>query len=354
MIAALPRTKVSRALEPFRAREWWEHKLGPMLGTGYMTAFHLRSSLLHLWPTFAATLVGVAAAAAYVSLINDLTDLKQDAAAGKYNRLAQRPRSYACAAIGGVLTLGAVVAIIAWSDDPLALALYAGPWLAFSLYSLPPVRLKARGAAGALADASGAHLFPQLLVAVAIFHAAGRPLEGVWLAAVATWALAGGIKGALWHQLGDVEADGRSGVNTFARRHQARAVFAGRAAFAIELAAFFLLLWRAGSPLPFALLVPYLLLESARVRLWGVRLIVVCPAPSSRIAMHEYYVCLYPLAFLVAATVKHPRDVLVLVVHVATMFREVALGMARDAKSALTRLADDLRTAAEPPGRSPS
>jgi hypothetical protein len=101
-------------------------------------------------------------------------------------------------------------------------------------------------------------------------------------------------------------------------------------------------------------LIPYVLLELARVRLWGVRLIVVSPAPSFRIAMHEYYVCVYPLAFLVAATVKHPRDGVVLVVHVATMFREVARGMARNAKSALTLLAADPRTAAAPQGRSRS
>src|SRR5437588_8296183 len=96
---AIARTKMSSVLEPLRAGEWWEHKLAPMLGTGYMTAFHLRSSLFALWPTFVATLVGMAAAAAYVSLINDLADLDEDAAAGKYNRLAQRRRLYAYTAL---------------------------------------------------------------------------------------------------------------------------------------------------------------------------------------------------------------------------------------------------------------
>jgi 4-hydroxybenzoate polyprenyltransferase len=345
---AIARAKISRALEPLRAREWWDHKLAPMLGTGYMTAFHLRSSLLDLWPTFVATLVGVAAAAAYVSLVNDLTDLEEDAAAGKYNRLAQRRRVYTTSAISGVLALGVAVAIIAWRDDPLALGLYAGSWLAFSLYSLSPLRLKARGAAGALTDASGAHLFPHLLIAVAVFHAADRPLDGAWLTAVGIWSLAAGIRGALWHQLWDVEADTRSGVKTFGRQNPSIARFAGRASFSIEMAAFFFLLWRAGSPLAFALLIPYLLLELARVRLWGVRLIVVSPAPSFRIAMHEYYLCFYPLAFLTASTIRHAGDVVVLVLH-ASMFSGVPLVMARDAKNSLTRLAAGLRTAGAPP-----
>jgi hypothetical protein len=59
---AIARTRISRVLEPFRAGDWWIHKLAPMLGTGYMTAFYLRTSLLDLWPTFLAALIGVAAA----------------------------------------------------------------------------------------------------------------------------------------------------------------------------------------------------------------------------------------------------------------------------------------------------
>jgi 4-hydroxybenzoate polyprenyltransferase len=324
-----------------------------MLGTGYMTAFVLRSSILDLLPTLMAALAGMAAAAAYVSLINDLTDINDDATAGKHNRLAQRRRPYVCAALAADLALGAGVAIVAWRDDPLALGLYAGPWLAFSLYSIQPVRLKARGAAGVLADASGAHLFPAALIVVAVFHAADRRLDGAWLAAVGAWAVAAGIRGALWHQLGDIEPDNRSGVNTFGRLHPRRARWAGRAAFAIELAAFLYLLWRAGSPIAFALLIPYVLLELARVHLWGVRLVVVSRAPLFRIAMHEYYLVLYPLAFLAASTIRHPRDVVVVVFQVA-LFSSAPRVMGRDAKRALTQLAVVGRTATAPPGRSPS
>ncbi len=318
-----------------------------------MTAFHLRSSLLDLWPTFVATLVGMAAAAAYVSIINDLADLDDDAAAGKYNRLAGRRRRKAYAALIGVLTVGVAVAAIAWRDDALALGLYAGPWVAFSLYSLPPIRLKARAAAGALADASGAHLFPQLLITVAVFHALDRQLDATWFAVVGIWALAAGIRGALWHQLGDVEADSRSGVNTYGRLDPARARLAGRSAFAIELVAFFFLLWRAGSPLAFALLVPYLLLELARVHVLGVRLIVVSRVPSFRIVAHDYYLFFYPLAFLIASAIRHSEDTVVLVVHSA-LFSGILLVLSRDSRAVFRRLAVDLRTAAAPPGRTPS
>jgi 4-hydroxybenzoate polyprenyltransferase len=343
------------ALAPLRAGEWWEHKLAPMLATGYMTAFYLRSSLLRLGPTFVAALVGMAAAAAYVSLINDLSDLEADAVSGKNNRLAQRGRPFAYASVAGALAIGLAVAVFAWRNDLLALALYTGPWLAFSLYSLPPIRLKARGCAGALADASGAHLFPQLLIAVAVFHAADRRLNGAWLAAVGIWALAAGMRGALWHQLRDVDADRRSGVKTFARLHPVRARLAGQAVLPVELAAFVFLLWRAGSPVPFALLVGYVLLEWGRTRLWGVRLIVVSsPTQLSRMAMHEYYVCFYPLAFLAASALRRPADIVVLVLHAAIMFRFVALGVARDSTNALTRLLGALRTSPACSGEAPT
>jgi 4-hydroxybenzoate polyprenyltransferase len=343
------RTKIRRAATPLRAGEWWEHKLAPMLGTGYMTAFHVHSALLDVWPTLFATLIGMAAAAGYVSLVNDLTDLDEDSAAGKCNRLAQRGPRYRYGAVCAVLVVGVAVAVVAWRQDLLALALYAGPWVAFSLYSFPPVRLKARGAAGALADASGAHLFPNLLIAAAVFHASGRRLEWPWLSVVGVWALAAGIRGALWHQLGDVEADKRSGVPTFGALHPRRARASGRAAFAIELAAFSYLLVRAGSPLPFVLLIPYVLLELARMRLWDVRLIVVSPAPDFRIAMHEYYLFFFPLAFLIASVVRHPSDLAVLFVHTA-IFRETLPVIVRDARNAHRTVAG-LRTAKAPPDR---
>jgi hypothetical protein len=319
-----------------------------MLGTGYMTAFHLRSSLLDLLPTFVETAVAVAAAAAYVSLVNDLADLGEDAVAGKANRLAGRTRRYVFSALGATIAVGLATAIIAWRDDPLALALYAGPWLAFSAYSLPPLRLKARGLAGALADASGASVFPQLLVTVAVFHAAAKELQPAWLTAVGVWTLAAGLRGALWHQLGDVDADRRANAGTYGSRNPGRARFVGQAAFALELAAFVFLLWRAGSALALALLLVYALLELARAYLWGVRLTVVSPAgPFFRIAMHDYYICLYPLAFLVASTVRHPGDAAVLAVQVVA-FSSALLIIGRDAMNAVIRVAVGLRPRGTP------
>jgi 4-hydroxybenzoate polyprenyltransferase len=156
-----------------RAHEWFEHKLAPMLGTGYASALLAHLSLLRLWPTLATTVMAVAVEASYVSLVNDLTDRDIDRAAGKPNRLEARSPVFSVAALGGCVALGAALGALAWGGDGLAWSLYGGGWVAFSLYSIPPLRLKARGLAGALADASGAHLFPQLLVVSVVYGAQG-------------------------------------------------------------------------------------------------------------------------------------------------------------------------------------
>src|SRR6185503_20264135 len=78
-----------------RAGEWWEYKLAPILGVFYATAFTLHVPLTSLWRSALVTLLALAPGAAYVSVINDLTDLDDDRAAGKANRFEGRSRAYA-------------------------------------------------------------------------------------------------------------------------------------------------------------------------------------------------------------------------------------------------------------------
>ena len=203
----------------FRAAEWWEFKLSPMLAIAYATAFLLKISILSLWPLLLLALVALAACAAYVSVINDLTDLEDDLASGKANRLAGKSRVFGATALACCIVPGAAVAIC-WRDDPLLLSLYLAPWAAFTLYSLPPFRLKKRGVLGLLADACGAHLFPTLFAASLVYRRNAGPVDAVWLASVAAWSLSFGLRGILWHQLSDLHNDEKIGLRTFARRHK--------------------------------------------------------------------------------------------------------------------------------------
>jgi 4-hydroxybenzoate polyprenyltransferase len=299
-----------------RAGEWWEYKLSPLLATAYATAFLLNVSVVSLWLPLLLLLVAVAACAAYVSVINDLTDLRDDLASGKANRLADRSRVFAASALTCCLLPGVAVAFY-WRGKPLLLSLYLASWVAFTLYSLPPLRLKGRGVLGLLADASGAHLFPSLLAVAVVYRWSGAAADAVWLASVAAWSLSYGLRGILWHQIGDLPNDEKIELGTFARRHKL-AWLRGLGNFVIfpaELAALCLMLWHARSRAALALLCFYALFTLLRKRLWGVSPAVVVPRPKPHVVLQEYYEFFFPLAFLLSSSARHPLDALVVVPH---------------------------------------
>jgi 4-hydroxybenzoate polyprenyltransferase len=315
-----------------RAAEWWEFKLSPILATAYATAFLLKLPIISLWPLLLLALVAVAACAAYVSVINDLTDLDDDLASGKANRLVGKSRALVAALLACCILPGVAVAIY-WRGEPLLLSLYLSSWAAFTLYSLPPVRLKSRGVFGLLADASGAHLFPTLLAVVLVYRSHAGPADAVWFASVAVWSLSYGVRGILWHQLSDLHNDEKINLNTFARRHKV-AWLHGLGNFIIfpaEAAAFCLMLWHAGSRIAVALLCYYALLTFLRKRLWGVNLVVVAPKARFQIVMQEYYELFFPLAFLLSSSGLYHLDALLIVPHLL-LFPRRAVQSAKDIK----------------------
>lgn len=316
-----------------RAAEWWEFKLSPILATAYATAFLLKLPIASLWPQLLLTLVALTACAAYVSVLNDLTDFNDDLASGKANRLVDKSRAFVATLLACCILSGLAVAIL-WRGELLLLSLYSASWIVFTLYSLRPFRLKGRGVFGVLADASGAHLFPSLLAAAVVYRRQSGAADMVWFASVAAWSLCFGVRGILWHQLTDLHNDEKIGLGTFARRH--KTVLPRRLVnffiFPLEVAAFCCMLWLAGSTLAFALLCYYLLLAFLRKRLWNVNLVVVvAPEAMYYIAMQEYYEVFFPLAFLLSSSWLHPLDALVIAPHLL-LFPKRAVRSVKDVK----------------------
>ncbi|HEY0412265.1 MAG TPA: UbiA family prenyltransferase [Allosphingosinicella sp.] len=312
-----------RAASVLRSGEWWDHKLVPILCAFYATMVRLGLPIASQWQVLLVLLLSLVPGAAYVSIVNDLTDLEADAAAGKANRMAGRPPAFRIAALLLPLLCGGVFFWV-WRGQPLALFLYAGAWIAFTLYSVPPFRLKARGLAGVVADACGAHLFPTLLAAALPFAAAGLPPDRLWLAAVGAWSLAHGLRGNLWHQLLDRERDRTAGVATFAARHPpaAAARLGAWVAFPVELAALAGLFRLMASPWPPLALIPYALLVARRVRLWHMEAVVVEPKGAYLILLHEYYLAFLPLAILAGSALVHRVDWVLLAFHLLLFGRE--------------------------------
>ncbi len=315
--------------QALRANEWWEYKLAPILAAMYGTALLLDVALSAIWPALLVALAAIVPGAAYVSLINDATDRDDDLAAGKQNRLANHSRTYAAVLIAATGAAGLAFSVL-WRRDALLQPLYLAAWLAFSLYSLPPFRWKARGILGVIADASGANLFPTLVAVVVTFRWAGHPVSVPWMVAVGVWAFMNGLRGILWHQLSDAEHDRQAIVRTFAQRHDARwiARLGALVILPIEVAGLAAMLWQMWSVIPVIFLALHVRLTVARVRTWNIHAVIVAPKPRYLIVLHEYYDGFLPLSVLCAATLRCPADGSVLAIHFLLFSRRVRQAVA--------------------------
>jgi hypothetical protein len=322
---------VNGAVRIARAQEWWDNKLCPVLAVAYGTALQFDLALTDLWPVLVFLLASLVLVGSYANLLNDLCDLREDELCGKPNRLAGRSAFLRISSLVTVLLLGTLTGWALWPNRALV-TVYLAIWLVFTLYSLPPVRLKGRGFLGVLADAAGAHLVPQLF-GMYLIAAWGRDTvpAPAWVVAVAVWSLARGVRGILWHQLKDIASDQRAGVGTFVQRRSQRFVrlLGERLWFPVEVAGLGAMLILSGTVLGWVFLAVHLVLEFARCRLWGGAVIVVMPREQFRFALDEYYVLFYPLTFLLIASWRNPLDLVVLAGHVL-LFPSPAKYLARD------------------------
>jgi 1,4-dihydroxy-2-naphthoate octaprenyltransferase len=298
-----------------RAEQWWDHKLVPVCSVFYATAYVQHGSIASVWPAAAALLLAIAPCAAYVSLVNDWTDRDDDRRAGKTNRMANTP-VWQLAMLLAALLCAAVLFCILWRDDLPLVAAYLGSWAAFSLYSIPPFRLKNRGVLGVIADACGSHVFPTLTAVLLACRATGNPIDPAWTAAVAAWALGCGLRGILWHQLYDFEADRKAAVQTFVVKHSRRAALGlARVALLIELAGLAVILWQTKSPWVVVFLLIYAAFATAKSRLWNVAIVLAEPRDRYAILDQEYYIFLFPVALLLSSALRFPLDWAVLFAH---------------------------------------
>ncbi|HEY0257851.1 MAG TPA: UbiA family prenyltransferase [Candidatus Methylacidiphilales bacterium] len=295
--------RITEYLACARPGDWWEFKIPPLLATAYATALFLHVSFQHLWPLLLLLLFALLPGAAYVSLLNDITDLQDDLRCGKSNRMAGRSAAFKVCAVGICLGLGLVAGWFLRSC-PLTLGLYGATWVAYTLYSTPPFRLKVRGAWGIAMDASGAHLLPTLWTASLIAEATGHAVPLLFLGTFGIWAGAIGVRGILWHQLRDRENDRRGGVATFAAGRDPKAIrlFVAGVLFPVEVAAFVLVLVQLNLPWAFLILAVYLAMEWWVSRYMGNDLVIVAPTHGAMIILVEYYEFWWPLTLLIALT----------------------------------------------------
>jgi hypothetical protein len=309
-----------------RSGEWFEYKLAPVLGIFFLVALSRGASLLALLPAALALLVAIASCAAFVSILNDLTDVADDRAGGKVNRMAGRSlRAAALLLVAPLLPAAAVMWL--WRDNPLLIGAWLGSWIAFLLYSVPPVRLKGRGFPGIVADAAGAHLFPTLsailLAGRTIGPGAGTGIDPAILASALVWALAWGMRGIVRHQLRDAEADRASRVGTFvARRSPAAATrLVEHVLFPVEALALGALLIASGSWAACLFLLVYLCVAALEREHKGGRSRILRPRPGVRLILCFFYAFWFPVAVMLQSALRHPQDLVALLLFLALFNR---------------------------------
>lgn len=190
----------------------WALSRIPMLCTvgSYLALVHGESSTESLRRFLVFTFVFATCSSAFGFLVNDLGDRELDRRHGKRNTFLELGTTKAAWLLASATVL-MVLSGLPFIDRPNFALLWALLTSAAVAYSLPPFRLKARGAAG-IAVSSMAQWTLPVLLAVAAFQSATAWELGVFL-------LAATISGAtleLAHQRHDRPNDAATGTSTFA------------------------------------------------------------------------------------------------------------------------------------------
>jgi hypothetical protein len=201
-----------------RSSEWWGFKLPLFFSIGYFVILQnptlpIFSVLLHLFILVLGLIIG----ALYVSVINDLTDLKDDFASNKTNRL-QQISPLGRGIILSVCILLGILFVYFFLSSSISKFFYIAAWVAFSLYSIPPFRLKNKDVWGVFADACGSNVFPNLCIVAGMGEFCGIELSVFQYVFIAIWSLCYGLRGILWHQYVDVQNDLLVKINTLASK----------------------------------------------------------------------------------------------------------------------------------------
>jgi 4-hydroxybenzoate polyprenyltransferase len=300
-----------------RAFEWWDYKFPPILVAAYLVMIQTQPSFGETIPTLLFAVASLAAGAIYVSILNDLTDIKDDDMAGKTNRMAKYSKPRRILFISLSLLCAAPFCWVLRADTT-SLVLYLCSYIAFTFYSLPPFRLKQKGLWGVFADAAGSQLLPTLYVAFLLANCLNYKLPVWQLVAISLWSITFGLRGILWHQFHDLENDIKSGIKTWLQNFPRRNLrLLERSIISVELFGLALMLWSVASYTTHIALGLYMLYVWLHYQTSNIELIIITYSRSSYyIVLNEYYQVFLPVALLLSLAFADNDFTALLLVHV--------------------------------------
>ncbi|MDO9551125.1 UbiA family prenyltransferase [Rhodonellum sp.] len=293
-----------------RTSDWWEPKITLLLSIGLMVCYLYPQDIS--WTILGFLLVlllVVSASAVYVSLINDYTDLEEDLQAGKTNRLQNfsvRQRKLLILGSVGIIALF----IYLLRDFSMGIGFFIAAQLSYTCYSFPPIRLKARGIYGVMADTFGAHVFPAIGMFVFLAEYLSQSVDWMAVLLLGGWSFIYGLRGILSHQYLDRDHDERVGVNTFACQFPVEKI--SNIEWPLLTAEVFLFI---GMLLYFHLYALVAVLGIYWLYAWSIRrytahtfVLILHPGdqPNWNILMAGYYQFLLPVSLLGILGISHP------------------------------------------------
>ncbi|RYE79443.1 MAG: hypothetical protein EOO80_06310, partial [Oxalobacteraceae bacterium] len=176
-----------------------------------ITALPFEPAMILLLPSV-ATILGIGA---FGHLVNDLFDISEDRAAGKFNRMAQ----IGLAQRFVWLVASLVIALFPWLFLPADIYSYLLLAVEFALlivYAMPPLRLKRSLVGAILIDGAYAYAVPAVLAAYTFILATSSTSMTNFIAALFVWQLAYGCRHYLDHLAIDRPNDLKSNNRTLA------------------------------------------------------------------------------------------------------------------------------------------
>jgi len=325
--------KLKDLFKTTRASEWWEYKIPPLFAIAYATIIKGDAPLFEIVPWLVFLLIALVWGGAYAHTLNDITDIEEDLACGKANRMAKIAENrrwlipFTCF-LGGFVIFCFFIIL----GDYLSAVIYALPCISFTLYSLKPIRLKERGIWGLLADALGAHVFISLLMVSSMSFFSDKPIDMMWFCFVGVWSLLYGLRGILWHQYFDRNNDLKTSSSTFATKTSPEKIRKfEKILLGFELLAFCGMLVNISLPILGIFMILYLLLVIFRYKIMSQKLVIILnPKNSSlQILMIDFYHLFFPLGILVYLSYTQELGWILLLIHLI-LFPRKFLGVIRD------------------------
>lgn len=315
-----------------RANEWWYSKLPPLLAIAFATASMSSAQELFkssLWILF--LLFSIIIGAIYVSVINDISDLDEDLASGKSNRIQKVPQKYRWLIPIFCFLVGVGVDFLIYPDI-LSSMLYFGPWITFSMYSLPPFRFKSRGICGVLCDALGSHLFLSLLMVSSLSYVTNQSINWIWFTSVGIWSFCYGLRGILYHQFMDRENDIKVNINTFASKIEPeRFKLTSRIITFLEIISFGIMIFQLSKTIYLIALLLYISIIIIRRKTLGQKIIFILIPRNSpfQIFMADFYQTFFPISILIMSCFNYKQNILILIIF-TILFPNTCIAVIKD------------------------